>query len=772
MRVFSPIFLLIASIAIQAATFPFFGVVLEAETDIPVSRTTILYASGKELARTDASGRFELELETKNAKLLFIKEGYDTLAVETGEFLDPMDVVILMVPNVRNLGQSTILSGESPVKFEATREVQMESLEDAAGMRFDLTEHLSQMPGISGQQDFSNALYYDGSRAEDVSYHLGKLRVPNMRHLDIGFPGNFSVVNPHVLSGIEFHDHYGKGPIDEGLAASVQYLPDTDFQSLSGNVAVATTMFEGQIAVPFFIFDDLRVAVRVLNQGMLENMGDKFFSEFGKESKDCSDCRVSSKDPYKISAYDGYVQLFGKDSSGNTFSVRGLYSNDQYTIRQDTASRIDVTNSVNIFKGEQEYALASFEYDAFSGGGFFIGIVNEYRADTLRDTTGFRRNMTGSDAALIDAYDLSHTILSLGIDKSFRGNILGASLSSGALLDWHFIERSFPDNFGTTTDLNAPVVTWVSKLNWKNEKQTLALAGGAVFDFEGHAAPLASADFEQQLGESVRVFGGLAERGDWKYSVEGGKAHGFTETGASAKLGAGYRTPYMAFSAHGFGRYYNNPELPTPKAFAQYRELSESDYAWVSGASATFEWKTSHHLSVGVNATSSYGEYELADRESSLPWESNARLDMVTHLRYYPRKDSMLSFIVSHHAAWNRPLYYYEITLPEKQGELGTRRIRDTHEFTDLFRTDLRINLDFTRKYWFIDRMRFFVEADNILANLDVKALRFLGGENARERSQVTDNVSSDGARIDLVPLMAKGMGLYLQFGVEISFGS
>ena len=56
-------------------------------------------------------------------------------------------------------------------------------------------------------------------------------------------------------------------------------------------------------------------------------------------------------------------------------------------------------------------------------------------------------------------------------------------------------------------------------------------------------------------------------------------------------------------------------------------------------------------------------------------------------------------------------------------------------------------------------------------SNLDVSALRFLGGENARERSQVTENVSKNG-KMDLVPLMAKGMGLYLQFGVDILFGS
>lgn len=752
------------------AQTPFIGVVLETETDMPISDAKITYQSGKEIGKTNAQGRFELELDSKNAKLVFYKEGYDTLSIAANEFADYLDVVVQLVPNVRDLGQSTIISGEETKRFEAKREVKVESLEDAAGMRFDLTEHLSQMPGISGQKDFSSALYYDGSRAGDIAYHLGKLRVPNMRHLDFGFPGNFSVINPHVLSGLEFHDDYGEGPVTEGLATALQYIPDVEEKGLSGRVSAATTMFEGNISTPFFIWNELKASVRVLNPGMLQNMGDKFFSEFSKSDEDCSDCRVSSSDPYNMTAYDGYVQLTGNDSTGDSWALRALYSNDEYTVRQDTAQRLDEVNSVNIIKGSQEYIVLALEYNAPLGTSWHIGLVHENLSDTLRDTTAFRRNVSGVDAALIDAYNSEHTKLTLGLDKKFKGNILNAALSSSLLLDYHFLERSYPDNFNTSTDMNAPVIHWISRLNWNEDSYTASLAGGAVFDFDGNGAPLASLDAEKRFGESFRLFGNAAYRSDWEYSVEGGEMHALVESGTSAKIGAGYRTKYLDFSAHTFGRYYHNPELPTPKAFAHYKELSDADFAWVSGASATLEWKTSHHFSLGTNLGSTYGEYELKDNRS-IPFESNARLDMVTHFRYYPRKDSLLSFILSHHAAWHRPLYYYEVSLPQKEGDMGTRKIRDFKEFTDLFRTDFRVNLDITRDIKFINRIRFFVEADNIFANLDVAALRFLGGENARERSQVTRNVSKNGD-IELVPLMAKGMGLYLQFGVDILFGN
>lgn len=763
------LFLLVTTLAF-ADVAPFIGVVLEAETDIPVSRTNITYVSGKEIAKTDAQGRFQLELDSKNAKLVFYKDGYDTLTVTASDFADPMDVIILMVPNVRNLGQSTIIGDEEPVKFEAKREIEMESLEDAAGMRFDLTEHLSQMPGISGQKDFSSALYYDGSRASDVAYHLGMLRIPNMRHLDLGFPGNFSVVNPHTLRGLEFHDQYGEGPLGQGLATSVQYLPEEEKKDLSGRISAATTMFEGDITMPFFIWDALRVNVRWLNEGMLENMGDKFFSDFNNDDTDCSDCHVKDSDPYTISAYDGYVQLFGSDSTGDSWAFRALYSRDEYAIRQDTLSSVEEVGNVTIFKGEQEYILAALEYNAPLGISWHAGFVQENLADTLRDTTGFRRNMKGNDATLIDAYDKSHTTLSFGLDKNFTGSILGAKLSTGALLDYHIIERKGVDNFGESTDLSTPVVTWVSRLNWNEDAYSAALAGGAVFDTDGNGGPVASLDGERRIGEPWRVFGNVAYRSDWDYSVEGGEAHGLVKSGTSAKLGAGYRTKYLDVSAHGFGRYYNDPEMPTPKAYAQYTELSKADYAWVSGLNATAEWKTSHHFSMGTNIGTVYGEYELENRDVSIPWEANARLDMVSHFRYYPRKDSMLSFILSHHAAWHRPLYYYNITLPDNAKDYGTREIRDYEEFTDLFRTDLRVNLDFTKKYYFVDRIRFFVEVDNFLANLDVKPLKFLGAGNERERSQVTKEVSGDGSKFELVPLMAKGMGLYVQFGVDIMF--
>ena len=84
-----------------------------------------------------------------------------------------------------------------------------------------------------------------------------------------------------------------------------------------------------------------------------------------------------------------------------------------------------------------------------------------------------------------------------------------------------------------------------------------------------------------------------------------------------------------------------------PKAYAYYRDVTPVDYAWSMGGGVKVEWKTSHHFSFSTNVNSVYGEYELEDG-SSIPWEANARLDMLSHFRYYPRKDSVISVILTH----------------------------------------------------------------------------------------------------------------------------
>jgi hypothetical protein len=754
------------------------GVVLEAESDLPVKDVSVSYKSGKRIGETDSRGRFELTVDSKNASLVFKKEGFDSVFVELQDFADLMDMVITLSTNVTNLGASTIIGDGEPIKWEVERTVKLEKLEDAAGMRFDLTEHLSQMPGVSGQKDFSSALYYDGSRASDVAYHLGRLRIPNMRHLDVGFPGNLSIVNPHTLSGIEVHDHYGQGPLGQGLATSIQYIPEQTKGEWGLRGSAGLTLQEVVLDAPFFIWDSFRFAFRRLDGDMLKNLGEKFYTEFRKRNDD-SDEKVKSSDPFDLSAFDIYAQLNGSDSLGNaTWALRTLYSSDEYKISQDTSSTYGAINSIDIIEGSQKYLVLGAEYASKFGTSFHAGLVRESLSDTLRDTTGFRSGKLTDAMArtFIDGYSQTHTTISAGADKSFNADIFGADLRGAVLYEHHMVERSYPIPGGEeSSDYQTGILSGAVTLDWQNDNSEHMLSVGAVADAADHKAlPTASFDMERNLSKTDtafwRLFGNAAYRADWKHYFDDGDLTGRLESGTSLKLGVGYRSKYLVAQVSGFGRYYFDPLLPLPKAYANYQDVTPIDYAWVTGASGSLEWKTSHHFSMAMNASSVYGEYELKGGKS-LPWEANSRLDVVSHFRYYPRKDSIVSVILTHHAAWHRPLYYYAIK-PASNGKGGTRELKDYHEFTDLYRTDVRVNLDLTKTKGFFRNARFYLELDNIFSKLDVGALKFLGSENGRERSWVArDNDKNTANGYDLVPFIAKGMGLYFQFGVEVQLG-
>ena len=778
------VFVLFLAVAVFAATPTLIvGVVLESETDLPVKDVEIAYVSGKKVGETDSDGRFELTVDSKNASLIFKKPGFDSVSVELQDFADLFDMVVTMqtTADVRNLGTSTVVGGGGDkVQWTFERKVNLDKLEDAAGMRFDVTEHLSQMPGISGQKDFSSALYYEGSRAGDVAYHLGRLRIPNMRHLDVGFPGNLSVVNPHILSGIEIHDHYGEGPIGQGLATSVQYIPEQTKGEWGLRGTAGITLQEVVVDAPWMFWDSFRFAFRRLDDEMLKNLGEKFFTEFRKRDGDCvENCNVKSSDPFDLTAYDVYAQFNGSDSSGNTWALRTLYSSDEYSIHQDTSTAYDQVNSIDIIEGKQEYLVIGAEYNSRFGTSAHAGFVREAVGDTLRDTTGFRSTANSKDAAtFIDGYEQTHTTLTGGLDKNFKGTILGSKLSGAVLYEHHIVERKYPDFGGNLSDdFQTGVLSGAGRLNWQSDYSQKILSVGAIADAGEHeAAPTASVDFEQNLSKIDtaywRLFANAAYRSDWKPYYDDGDLTGRLESGVSGKVGVGYNSKYFVAQGSGFGRYYPDPLLPMPKAYAQYNDVTPIDFAWVAGASGTVEFKTSHHFSMATNVSSVYGEYEL-DGGKSLPWEANSRFDILSHFRYYPRKDSIVSVIITHHAALHRPVYYYKITPSDPSDRSnGTRRLKDYHDFTDMFRTDARVNLDLFGNKYFFRSARFYVEVDNVVANLDVDALKFLGSENARERSWVTrdDNENSaDG--YDLVPFMAKGMGLYVQFGVEVQLG-
>ena len=132
---------LCATLAFAATPTDIMGVVLESESDLPLDGVSITYRSGKNLGKTGSDGRFELTVDSKSAALVFYKEGYDSVVVELQDFADLFDMVVTLSTNLRDLGSSTVIGGGEPEKWEPQKTVALDKLEDAAGMRFDLTGH-------------------------------------------------------------------------------------------------------------------------------------------------------------------------------------------------------------------------------------------------------------------------------------------------------------------------------------------------------------------------------------------------------------------------------------------------------------------------------------------------------------------------------------------------------------------------------------------------------------------------------------------------------
>ena len=723
---------------------------MEETTDNPIPYVNIAYISGKILGLSDNKGRFEFEVESRNAVLIFKKNGFDSTVVETQDFADLLDIVVSMRSDAKYLGSATVIGGGGSMAWQNPKAISVQKLEDAAGLRFDLTEHLSQISGMSGQADFSNNLFYDGSRAEEVAYHLGEFKIPNMRHLDIGFPGNLSVLNPHAIENINISEHYGANPFNQGLAGSVQFAPRNS-DEFKADISLGTTLREIYMEGPWLFWDGFAFSARYLDPSTLKNMGEKFFTEFKKQGETCDECSAPESNSFSLYSMDIYARLFGKDSSQNSWAITGLYASDEYSIRQDSTA---------IIQGSQVYGLATAEYKTLGGTNIHVGAVSQEISNTLRNTSPFKKCPISIDIFcdninlnLIDDYEKSHLTASAGISWEQTDN-----LGFAILYDFHSVEKKWTDS---DTTLNDNVIQTNAHYKIEGNAIRSTFGTGGIFSLSSkQILPLASFDLEKEIKKDFAVFGNTAWRSDW--------IDGELNEGASLKAGARFALGGLKISVHGFGRYYPDPILPIPPAFEYYSEQQGVDFGWVSGGQVTFDFHSLHRVAFQSNISRVYGEYELPNGHS-LPWQANSQIDMVSHLRIYPRSDSLLSFIVSHRAALNRPLYEWSITPAQEQ-----RHIKYTSETTSLFRTDLRLNLDLKSKIKviFLENVRFFIEADNIFSPLDVKALRFFGGENARERSvAVRDRDGNSENGFDIVPFMVKGMGFYLQFGIEGNFG-
>jgi hypothetical protein len=201
-----------------------------------------------------------------------------------------------------------------------------------------------------------------------------------------------------------------------------------------------------------------------------------------------------------------------------------------------------------------------------------------------------------------------------------------------------------------------------------------------------------------------------------------------------------------------------------------YAEMRSADRALVQGGNLTLNYLPGHHAGAGINGSIIQGKYHMRDG-GTLPWESNRTLDLVANLRFLPRDDSLLSFIVTYGIQNGAPLYrhdslwVWDTPAPFGVGHsTGERYVRNNsgNPTVSRQRLDARINLDLKSKWRPLESMRFFFEATNIFVDYDSGPGGWLGGNNERRRGWT--RADEDG---NLAPVVTRGLGLFLMFGLE-----
>ncbi|MEO6095016.1 MAG: hypothetical protein ABIW76_04850, partial [Fibrobacteria bacterium] len=536
--------------ALSAQTYDVVGIVQDGEKGEPIGQAKISLQSGKVLGYSKSNGRFEITVNSHNAILVFTRHTYKPLELDLSDLTELIDIEVSMESDVIEMAEKDTTARKT-VSRELGQAHTMEELEMLQGMRIDLNDHLRQLPGVSGMNEFTNDISVWGSRTNDVTHYLGQSRIPSLRHLDIGFPGNQSVLNPRLLKSITLSDNLAKGPINQGNASALVYdLKEGDPNNITGDLVFGTVNRELNLT-GYWGDRTYIISGRYLEPTFLANLGDHFFTE-PKEARLKADkgkpCTENCKnlDAFDFRTMDGYFGTFRRDSTG-AFSRHSILAlDDYYRVMQDVSVTNAETIAQTIVEGVQDGKM--YAYEALSPGetgdlSYALGIMTRNRQETFRDTlpSTSERGQNypwyptlgdGADNLIGDAgtQDLQMT-------GSFQWNsnskVLGATYSYGVDMEYLHQYRDFSDfgvtDFGVNTfqRLERPqdytLANGLLRLKWiTGEKQTLEAAAGGAFVYQSlfedvdagfqTPAPLASIRYTRPIFGALSGYGEVAIR--------------------------------------------------------------------------------------------------------------------------------------------------------------------------------------------------------------------------------------------------------------------
>jgi hypothetical protein len=793
----------------RAQTYDVVGLVIDAVKGEPIPAVRVETKSGKLLGMTKSNGRFEVTVNSSSAVLVFKRHTYKDVELDLAEKTELVDIEVSMESAVIELTDKDTESRRGSGR-EAFGAHSMEELEKFQAMRIDLSDHLRSLPGVSGMNEFTNDISVWGSRTNDVTHYLGQSRIPSLRHLDFGYPGNQSVLNPRLLRSISVADNPARGPTLQGNASALVYdLKEGDPNNLNADLVFGTVNRELNMS-GYWEGRTFLLSGRYLEPTFLSNLGKKFYTE-PKEARlrraglpGCTPdlpCK-NLEDPLSFRSGDLYAGTYYRDSTGAFGRHSLIVLDDWYEVQQDLSRSVQETDVQTLVNGVQDAWLYTYEGMSPLQGGdlsYALSVLTRNREEAFHDTIpveedprdglewyptsgGVRDNLLGKS----DVQDLQ-TNLSFQWDANSR--LWNAAWGYGLDLEYLGQTRDYRD----IAEFNVPKVipqdyalaNGLFRLRWtlgsgtaggRTSAVDAALGGALVYQglVDGEdpgiqgAAPLASLRYTRPYARALDVFGELALRQNTALEPRGyNRVEARTTSSVEAKVGTGGPLgDDFQFTSSVYSRLYSEPLLPVPEVHWNYAETRVSDYAYVSGVNATFAWTPSHHFGMGMNGSVVQGDYHLEDGEF-LPWEANRTLDLVTHFRFLPRRDSLLSFILTYTANNGAPLYEYTgLYDPARtgSGHTGARTVQMSRDWETVSRqrTDIRVNLDLPSRWRPLSNFRFFFEADNIFADATEPYLEWLGGGNERRRGW--SRAFPNG---DLRPVVTNDIKLFILFGFE-----
>ncbi len=832
---------LIAAAPLQAQSYEFVGTIIDDVRGEPVGGVDIFMPDGRKLGTSQSSGRFEVTVNNRRATVIFKREGFRDFEQNLGDLPRLVDIDVFMESNVRELDEVTTYAPRRALDPSGAQTI--DELESLQGMRMDLNDHLRQMHGVAGMNEFTGDISIHGSRTQDVTHYLGKSRVPSLRHLEFGFPGNQSVLNPRLLKSVTLADNPAKGPLNQGNASALVYdLQEGDPENIRGDLVLGSTNRELNLSSYWGERTNL-FSARYLDPNGLGALGRQFFTT-PKDVRVDGGCQPDQpcrelNDPLKFSSLDIFFSTFKRDSSGAFRRHTLIVLDDNYEVIEDKASVATEAKPQTLVEGFQGAWLYSLESVSPKESGElewgFSFLSRSYR-DGYRDTaepiigntpipvsdapywyprTGSNMDyLLGSNSRKDNQYILS--IMWTSFSKQF-----GATPTYGIEMERTSQTREFNDasffnspesrdsgtfNRRNVNEQNLNNANISYRLRWTIGKgRTLETSAGLVVASEEGSCqgcryvpdstngsnipgrpgwldpasssrfltpgPLASIRYTHPLGDDHSLFTEAALRQSATISASGRNTIGVHMTpSVEAKLGGnGFIVTPLRYAWSGYTRYYDKPTLPEPEVYWYYDEVREAKSAMVHGGNLTLNYLPGHHAGLGINASVIQGQYAMVDG-GSLPWESNRLLDFVANLRVLPRDDSLFSFIVTYGVQNGAPLYEYrglwrETNATFNQGySTGTREVyqNSSNPSVSRQRLDARVNVDLKSKWRPLESMRFFFEATNIFADSDGGVGGLLGGRNERRRGWTRSNDTGE-----LEPVVTKGLGLFLMFGVE-----